>query len=664
MGVDDYIRKYKWHSILSGGNNNNFSCNRFFISSGRHPPDRMVPQHVLNRCKLLRNVIISKLRQCNSCYPNDNLSPPERAELNVLASRRDIVVTPVDKGGKWCIIPKDEYLNEGYRQLSNDGFYLPTTDSLSDRTGMKLRQFLNYLHKRRFITLRELRGLLPPTQPRERSFYLLPKIHKPTWPTSLMPPGRPIVSDCDSISRKCASFVEFFLAPVARSLPSYVRDSLHVISIIKDLVLNDNAILFTLDVRSLYTNIPNIRGIEAVGRAFHTFKDERRPDLTVLSMMRLLLTSNDFLFNNERFLQINGTAMGCAFGGSYASIFLGEWENKITDLPLRPSLWIRYIDDVFGIWNHSEDDFLNFVNIVNNFDVNIHVDMSFNRFSIRFLDLELYKCNNRLCYRIGFKATDSFRILTSDSYHPPHVFENIIYGQLYRFITRSSTYEDFKSTKKIVQKHWRNQGYSRSFIRSNVKKVLCYTGQKPEQWDTGFHPCTNVNCTVCKYGFYTFSLCQGSNTYPILHRLTCDTQGAIYLIVCKRCHIRYVGETSRCLKERMKEHISHICNKYPTPVSSHFSSACDLSDFSFTSLEHASNNKKRKVREQQWIRRLSSQAPNGLNTICQINRPIHLVLPYSECSGRVVRVCQDICSEINTVGSMTTGQNLRSLFKQ
>ena len=93
-------------------------------------------------------------------------------------------------------------------------------------------------------------------------------------------------------------------------------------------------------------NIPHEAGIAACGRAFIRFPDERRPDLTVLSVLRLFLNSNDFMFHHECFQQTHGTMMEGAFGGSYASIFLGEWEERALSLEKHPVLWLRFIDDI------------------------------------------------------------------------------------------------------------------------------------------------------------------------------------------------------------------------------------------------------------------------------------------------------------------------------
>jgi hypothetical protein len=46
-------------------------------------------------------------------------------------------------------------------------------------------------------------------------------------------------------------------------------------------------------------------------------------------LLTLVLKHNNFTFNGEHFLQINGTAMGTKMAPSYANIFMGKLEKLI-----------------------------------------------------------------------------------------------------------------------------------------------------------------------------------------------------------------------------------------------------------------------------------------------------------------------------------------------
>ena len=51
-----------------------------------------------------------------------------------------------------------------------------------------------------------------------------------------------------------------------------------------------------------------------------------------------------------------GTAIGTKMAPSYAILFMDALERGILDgSELKPSVWWRYIDDVFLIWEHGEE---------------------------------------------------------------------------------------------------------------------------------------------------------------------------------------------------------------------------------------------------------------------------------------------------------------------
>ena len=101
------------------------------------------------------------------------------------------------------------------------------------------------------------------TQGRTSEMYLLPKIHKPNVNPSNIP-TRPIISANGSPTEKISQFVDHFLNPTTFSLPSYIRDTTHLLQKLNNLgLLPEKTFLATLDVESLYTNIPNSYGILA-----------------------------------------------------------------------------------------------------------------------------------------------------------------------------------------------------------------------------------------------------------------------------------------------------------------------------------------------------------------------------------------------------------------
>ena len=60
--------------------------------------------------------------------------------------------------------------------------------------------------------------------------------------------------------------------------------------------------------------------------------------------------------------------MGTRMAPSYANIFMHQLESNIlTQLHLKPDYWYRYMDDIFTIWPHGEEELQHMITIMNHF---------------------------------------------------------------------------------------------------------------------------------------------------------------------------------------------------------------------------------------------------------------------------------------------------------
>ena len=66
--------------------------------------------------------------------------------------------------------------------------------------------------------------------------------------------------------------------------------------------LPNNAILVTLDVSPLYTNIPHNQGIDACRQFLDTRPNKHIPTETLCNLLRMILTMNNFTFNQQHYL--------------------------------------------------------------------------------------------------------------------------------------------------------------------------------------------------------------------------------------------------------------------------------------------------------------------------------------------------------------------------
>ena len=138
---------------------------------------------------------------------------------------------------------------------------------------------------------------------------------------------------------------------------------------IADLSIHNNTWLVTVDVKSLYTNIPNEQGIQACYQAWleQETKDPQQPPAeTLKQLLELVFKLNVFEFNNEYYLQLFGTAMGSKLAPAYANVLMGQLEaNILANSHLKPTFYRRFIDDIFLLWPHSEEELDQFITHMN-----------------------------------------------------------------------------------------------------------------------------------------------------------------------------------------------------------------------------------------------------------------------------------------------------------
>jgi len=181
---------------------------------------------------------------------------------------------------------KKDKIEEGQVQLDDKNKYLPLETSMVRETFNKVQDLINELLRHNYIDNMTKKWLCQtPDLPRIPVFYTLTKIHKPT------PVGRPTISGCDGPTERISSFVDYILEPIAKSQKSYLKDTKDFINFIEKAKVLHNTIMVSLDVTSLYTNIPQEEGIETVCKAYETFYQGETliPTNALRKMCRLIL---------------------------------------------------------------------------------------------------------------------------------------------------------------------------------------------------------------------------------------------------------------------------------------------------------------------------------------------------------------------------------------
>ena len=187
---------------------------------------------------------------------------------------------------------------------------------------------------------------------------MLPKIHKNKFPV----PGRPIVSSCDSPTEKISMMLDIILQPYVLKISSYIRDTSDFLQKISNIKINDDDWIFTMDVMSLYTNIPHDERIKSMCDLLNSNRQNQLPtNENLIQLLEMVLKFNNFTFNNKNYLQINGTVMGTRVAPTYANLFMDYIERTyIYPQRIKPRIWFRFVDYIWGIFSRSESEFLVF----------------------------------------------------------------------------------------------------------------------------------------------------------------------------------------------------------------------------------------------------------------------------------------------------------------
>ena len=138
---------------------------------------------------------------------------------------------------------------------------------------------------------------------------------------------------------------------------------------------------------------------------------------------------------------------------------------------------------------------------------------------------------------------------------------------------------------------------------------------------SGSYRCTSNRCKACSYIIEsnTFKSSKNNRSFAIKYKLGCKSSNIIYLIICKKCNLQYVGETGRPFSERINNHLSCIrTKKMSSPIGLHFNHADHtIHDFSIMAIEQFRNNqhctKERQSKEKTWQNILQTAHPFGLN---------------------------------------------------
>ena len=447
----------------------------------------------------VNSIVSDTLGSCKRRHDNrakNNLSKIELAAITDIKKKQSdsiITIKAVDKAGGICVMNEGDYVLEMDDQLKAifthpDGTTSPFYERTTQKNLEKMKQSMSILIQtgvsQNIISGSDAKIMEPNGKPAK--LYGNPKMHKKIKENRKIPPCRPIISNSGSNLEKASEFIDIHSKHLVKKLESFVEDTPDLLRILQGEnqrgPQKTNSFPVTIDVTSLYTNIPK-NGQDGGIQAFKNALNRRSMDLKdivptefLIQMLGLVLDGNIFEFNGDLWQQKIGTAMGSRVAPTYACLFMGDLENKLLQAWKGPAphLWRRYIDDIFFVWSASVEDLELFINFINEQHPYIKftatydsttktipfLDMSISINPDGFFETDLYK-----------KDTAKVQYLSPASCHPGHITNNIPFSIALSIRRVCSREEDCKIRLEQMRQDLLSRSYPPKIVDGAIKRV-------------------------------------------------------------------------------------------------------------------------------------------------------------------------------------------------
>ena len=387
----------------------------------------------------------------------DNITPGERAALEELQNKKDIIIKRADKTSIMVIMERSYYKQ---KLILGDHLETATYERVSnDIDHDVIQKQNNLLEEHQACFTKNEKAYISNHVWKTSNFYINPKISKcreisdriqrcedvylkMSPPDSLK--GRPIIAGPASPIKPLSKLMDKLLSPLVATHDSYIKDDWDFIKFLPRKVPYDCELL-TYDIVSLYTSIPHDLGLEAIDYWVdhqQALIPQRFTKKFILDTIVFILNNNNFNFDGEMWHQTNGTGMGIDFAGPYSCLTIGYLERtklfhtyiprmySAEDAALIKEMFKRYVDDGFILWP-THLDVEKFIAALNQLNKSIRWTVirgliEEGKQTNTFLDIKVIKHpDNSLETIIFYKTTNNHHYLEYDSFHPQHVKDNI-----------------------------------------------------------------------------------------------------------------------------------------------------------------------------------------------------------------------------------------------
>jgi hypothetical protein len=463
--------------------------------------------------QLLFRSIDNQLRSSSSS--RSNLPSSAVASLRQLLHDPNVLIKHSDKNLGLCLVSRAWYEEQAEQHLSDATSYTRVSrEDMNTALSHYLTQIRDLIRNTDdSVLLPNEKKWIAQQLPADSTeccpafFYLLPKLHKS--PVS----SRPIVSCIRSVTSPVSVLLDHLLQPLVQQLPTVIKDSRQLVQLLEHTTFdkNDDIVLLTSDISSLFTAIPLDQGIELV-RSLLLDHDVPEPRATVLiRLLHLVLHHNFFAFGEDIYHQIKGTAMGSSVSVCFANtdVFY-NFDRVVLQLALC-LLFSRFLDDVFAVVKRKHLDQL--LKLMKNAAPHLVFNTEWSDTSVNFMDLQIYKGERwakegRLDVRVFQKPVNRYLYLPPSSCHPPHVFRAWIRAELIRYIRNTSSRSEYVKIKMQFFVRLLHRGYTLGLLVPVMKSV------RYDQRDSLLFPSSSSSAAAAPA---TKHVSNNTVLFPLLH---------------------------------------------------------------------------------------------------------------------------------------------------
>ncbi|XP_076442744.1 uncharacterized protein LOC143281420 [Babylonia areolata] len=275
---------------------------------------------------------------------------------------------------------------------------------------------------------------------------------------------------CSTLSTLLSAFLDRLFQPLVEKLPTYIKDTNHALELFHKFRFPNQLeppLLFTMDITSLYTNIPHKDGLIAL-KHFLSNSTYNVHVPTILRLAELVLTLNSFQFGDSHYQQTSGVAMGTRMGPGYVESHIFQQYSG----PM-PALFRQFIDDCVGLWTGDRSELLSVISFVNAFHHSLKFTHEISDSSLPFLGIQLMitPVNQTISTSIHYKNTDSHSYLLYSSSHPAATKRAIPFSQFYRLRRLCSNEEDFHTQTAQMISFFKTRGYPEELIQQALDQA-------------------------------------------------------------------------------------------------------------------------------------------------------------------------------------------------